>query len=132
MIRSVSLLALVLVPLALALGACSKKEDGNKAPAAASPLPKAEAERGLQACNAYVARLCACAESRPELAEECALAQSRPQAFQLNLELSATPGLSGAEHDAVKAEARKIAAACFEDEARLDPETCPRPAPAAP
>lgn len=125
MIRPVALLALLL-PLALSQGACSKKEASDSAAPAVSPLPKAEAERGLQACQAYVARLCACAESQPELAEECALARARPQAFQLNLDLSATPGLEGAEQKAVKVEARKIAAACFEDEARLDPETCPR------
>src|SRR5690606_20290519 len=101
-------------------------------PPAVSPLPKAEAERGLQACNAYVARICACAESRPELAEECTLARARPQAFQLNLELSATPGLSDAEQTAVKVEARKIAAACFEDEARLDSTLCPRAETTAP
>lgn len=109
--------------------ACSKKASSEQGETAPSPLPKAEAERGLKACESYVARLCACAESHPELAEDCTLAKARPQAFALNLELSATPGLAPAEQTAVKVEARKIAAACFEDESKLDPQLCPRLAP---
>lgn len=112
--------------------ACNKASDESSSQSAVSPLPKAEAERGMQACQVYVARVCSCAETHSEFEETCTLAKALPQAFQLNLDLSATPGLTGAEQSAVKVEARKIAAACFEDAAKLDEKVCPRLAPASP
>ncbi len=124
-LRSV-LVCLCALGAVLALPACSKKQASEGQEAAPSPLPKAEAERGMKACEAYVARLCACAETHPELAEDCTLAKARPQAFALNLELSATAGLESADQTAVKVEARKIAAGCFEADSKLDPEMCPR------
>lgn len=115
--------------LLLPMLSCNSKDGGNSSHSSASPLPKAEAERAIQACQAYVEQICACAETHPKFEETCTLAKALPQALQLNLDLSATPGLTVVEQSAVKVEARKIAAGCFQDASKLDESICPRPAP---
>jgi hypothetical protein len=90
-------------------------------------LPQEEILRGQKACQSYVDRVCACAKTQSEMADECALAKARPEALQLNIDLMTTPGLPVVEAQAVKVEARKIIAACFADEGRIDPLKCPRP-----
>lgn len=111
--------ALLLAP------ACSKESASGSAPAVEA-LPKQEIERGRTACQAYVDRVCACARNHADMADECALSKARPEAFEINIELARASGLSKIELQAVKVEARKIVAACFEDEGRLDAEKCPR------
>ncbi len=117
-------LVLATLVLSFAGGGCSKEESKSEA-SSISPLPAKEVERGRKACEAYVARVCKCAETKPEMAEECALAKARPEAFDLNVGLAETPGLSDVEFQAVKLAAKKIAAACFEDTGKLDAAQCP-------
>lgn len=115
----------------LAMGACSKKSsDSGDRPAKIAPMPPAEIARAEQACESYVARVCACAETHPELARQCELAKASPGALQINLELLASDGLEIGEQKAVKVEARKIAAVCFEADGKLDVAMCPRNSPA--
>jgi len=116
---------LVVVALFLALGGCAK-EEAAPAPGKIEGLAPVEVERGIKACDAYVARVCACAETRSEFAETCALAKASPTALQINLDLLASSGLKVVEQKAVKVEARKIVAACFAAESKLDVATCPR------
>ncbi|RMH43298.1 MAG: hypothetical protein D6689_05455 [Deltaproteobacteria bacterium] len=109
---------------------CKKKADDEPDPWTAPPvMSDAEQQRGRQACEAYVARLCACAESRPELAESCRLAQAQPEALaQLFGMLNGKEGALGQrELREAQHTARRIIKDCFEKDAALDPATCPRP-----
>jgi hypothetical protein len=116
--------------LLLAIGACSKKsDDGGSSPARIAPMPPAEIARAEQACTSYVARVCACADTHPELTRQCELAKASPGALQINLELLQSDGLEIGEQKAVKVEARKIAAVCFEADGKLDAAMCPRKSP---
>ena len=118
-------LRVILGLVVLASTGCSKESATESAPVV-EPLPKDEILRGRKACQAYVDRVCACAQKHVAMADECALAKARPEAFELNLEAATAPGLSKIELQAVKVAARKIAAACFEDDGRLDVVQCPR------
>lgn len=115
----------MLLALACATSACSKESKSSEKPAV-EPLPAEEVTRGRKACETYVARVCECAKSHTDLADECALSKARPEAFELNLNVIASEGLSKIEVQAAKVEARKIAAACFEADARLEVSKCPR------
>lgn len=117
---------LALACLTLSGASCSKESEKAETSTVA-PLPEEEVTRGHKACEAYVARVCECATAHADMAEECAMAKARPEAFQLNLDVLASEGLSAIELQASKAAARKIAAACFEADGRLDPTKCPRP-----
>lgn len=112
--------------LMLAPAGCSKESGEKSAEPVVDPLPKEEIDRGRTACQSYVDRVCECAKTQAGMADECALAKGRPEALKLNIDLMTSPGLPVVEAKAVKVEARKIIAACFADEGRLDPATCPR------
>jgi len=128
--RACNAKTLVVLLVAAAAVGCSKKsaEEENR-PARIEPLPKAEVERAQKACTTYVERVCACAEAHPELSQQCELAKASPGALQINLDLLASVGLEVAEQKAVKVEARKIAAVCFEADGKLDVAKCPRKTP---
>lgn len=115
--------ALVLSALVQFVG-CNKEEVPKQS--LVTPMPKEEVERAEKACKTYVERVCACAKTDPKMQEECALSKGRPSALQVNLELLGSSGLEDVELKAVKVEARKIAAACFEADARLESQICPR------
>lgn len=113
--------------LTLLATACSKDEAQTPAPKIEG-LPEAEVERARQACQAYVARLCACAETEPELESQCVMAKARPEALELNIAISqgGGAGLTKTDMAVVKQETRKIAAACLEAEGRIRAGGCPR------
>ena len=120
-----ALLLVTSFALLLSVAACSKEEAG--ADKAEIPgLPKVEIQRARTACQSYQERVCACAAKAPELATDCKFAGARIDALETNLELTTAPGLNGGERKAVRVEARKIAAACFEADGRLDAAACPR------
>ena len=114
--------------LTLSTFACAKESAKEAAPLV-EPLPAEEVTRGRKACEIYVARVCDCAKSQADMADECALSKARPEAFELNLKVIASKGLSKIEVQAAKAEARKIAAACFEADSKLAVSKCPRDGP---
>jgi hypothetical protein len=118
-------LALCALLLAFASASCSK-ESATSEESKVDPLPTEEVTRGRKACDAYVLRVCECAKTHADMAEECALAKARPEAFQLNLDVAKSEGLSKVELQAGKLAARKIAAACFEADSRMDAAKCPR------
>lgn len=117
---------LLLGLLLLAMGAGCSKESSEQSKPVVEALPQDEIQRGQRACQSYVDRLCACAKTQTDMADACALAKARPEALKLNIDLMSSPGLPVVEAQAVKVEARKIIAACFADEGRLDPVKCPR------
>jgi thioredoxin-like negative regulator of GroEL len=121
--------ALVLAVIVVAASACSKREKGEPADWTAPPvMEQAEQTRGRQACDAYVERLCACVEARPELADQCTLARSQPEALaQLLGMINGEEGKLGKrEMREAQHTARRIIKDCFEKDAALDPASCPR------
>ncbi len=120
---------MVLLVVAGALGCSKKSSEQGERPVRVEALPKAEVERAQKACTSYLKRVCACAKTTPELEQQCELAKASPGALQINLDLLASEGLQVAEQKAVKVEARKIAAACFEADGKLDIALCPRDRP---
>jgi hypothetical protein len=108
-----------LILLALA-GACSeKKADAPKGPPA---LPAGEVQRGQDACNAYVAKICAC--TAPAAQKQCALAKALPEAMQLALATAANPTTE--HNDALRAltSVRETTKECIEQTARLPALGC--------
>ena len=116
--------------LALALG-CSERDEPPEPEAWTGPPPVGEAEkrRGLAACADYKTRVCACAESRRELAEECRMADGRISALELSLRIAAAESESGDESSSralAISNARKVMRRCIEQAAELA-RGCPTP-----
>jgi hypothetical protein len=122
---------LVALAMLAALAGCSKKE--KKAKPRVEPMSAAEKQRGVDACTAYVERLCRCAETRPELKESCALVRTA----QLEALRMAVAASNKKDEDAhvrwrTQVTARRIIQTCFEENNRLDPSICPvEPPPAS-
>jgi hypothetical protein len=108
----------------LACVACKKSEPPP--PAADLPtLSASEVQRGRDACAAYVAKVCACAEAVPAMKEPCALARPLAEAIQVGADVSA--GSDATRRDALQANAsvRTIVKKCIEETARLPAAGCP-------
>jgi len=127
------LVAVWLVVAVIALGvtgACSKSQDQGTAQDLPEPVDPAEGERGKQACQAYVAQLCACAESRPddaELAESCRMAPAKLSSLAAVLEVNRT-SQDLTEIVSTERTARKIMSSCIEEQSRLLGKGCRPPA----
>ena len=106
---------------------CSRETE--KKPEGPEPMKKEERERGVQLCEGWVARVCACAEKDPSLREPCDLARSQPEALRMPLALldGAEGPLNDRERRMTEAAARKIVAACVKADAALPLERCARP-----
>lgn len=117
-----------LVPILLVLAACGAKDDDPPEWTAPPVMEPAEQQRGLQACTAYVERLCACAETHADLADQCTLARSQPEALdQLLGMVNGDEGkLGDREIREAQHSARRIIKDCFEKDAALSPTRCPR------
>jgi hypothetical protein len=110
----------------------------NKRPAALSSV---EIARSEQACEAYVKAVCACADEvkmqngsadtvAADLAEQCKLAEALPEALKTSLGILTSADLT--KQDVVEAQdaAKKIAAECITQTARLASRGCGRGQPA--
>ncbi len=110
--------------LALVLGiGCSKAETpapAERPPAIAAP----EVQRGLDACQAYVTKACACAQKTPALAETCTLAKSLPEAIEIGKRVASYP--SSTSQDAAQAAhtIRNTVKQCIEQTALLASKGC--------
>lgn len=108
----------------LALAACSERKRSEEPPPSQTPPPvtAAEKDRGVAACTDYKRRVCACAESRPNLAESCRLADARFDALEMSLKLADAAEDTG-EADSEKAmaisNARRVMRKCIEEAAAL-------------
>ena len=112
----------------LVLAASCKKDPPPPAPATGSDKPVmtvAEVKRNRDACNDYVAKVCACAETVADLKQPCALAKAYPDAMETALDTAANTESTRRDalqaHDAI----RKIVKTCIEETARLPGLGCP-------
>jgi hypothetical protein len=118
----------------------SKIDPFTKRPAALSAV---EIARSEQACDTYVKAVCGCADQfktqsgsadpvAADLAEQCKLAEALPEALKTSLGILTSADLT--KQDVVEAQdaAKKIAAECITQNARLASRGCGRgePAPA--
>lgn len=114
--------------LLIAAPGCQKKDAGPQAEEMPAPISKSEAERGVEACRAYVQRVCACAEAKPdnaELEELCYLAPAKARSVDMVLEVNLTTK-DGKERVATRETARRIVSSCIEEQGMLDGKGCPR------
>lgn len=127
--KLVCALCLAGVLWALASG-CGRSREDESAP---EPLPaaisEAEEERGQAACEAYVERVCACAQAKPDnrdIEQACQLAPAKRSS--LNLVLRANRSSDNLE-DRVKTgiTAQRIMGSCISEQGKLDSLGCPRP-----
>jgi hypothetical protein len=88
-------------------------------------MPASEIKRGQDACKAYVARVCACAETVPAMQQACALAGALPDALQVGLDVAANAESSRRDVLHANDSVRKIAKECIEQIARLPVAGCP-------
>jgi len=112
--------ALVVAALLGSLGGCAKKAEPP--PAAVVQMPADEVKRGQDACDAYVAKVCAC--TAPAAAQECKLAKALPDAIQLSLGVAAGTQKSDEARSAIR-EIRKVVKGCVESLAQLPALGCP-------
>lgn len=119
---SARLAALAMVVLA-ATGCRSSRDAPPDPGEGPPPLTESERELGTKACNDYQARVCACAESRAELAADCRMAGSRLEALELSSNVSIAEGTSAADRAAALGNARQIIRRCVEQSAELA-KTC--------
>lgn len=102
----------------LATAGCKRHHDD--APAARpSTVTAAERQLATDACGDYVARLCACAQLKPELAPQCKLKHAKPEALALALAVADDPSSSADSVARARAEMGKIVARCIEEAAQL-------------
>src|SRR6185436_11025735 len=79
------------LPLVLLLLLGCAKEEGASAPVGgdtSTSLTPAEVAQGVGLCEAYVTRVCRCAEKDAELKETCELARGQPEALKMSVHLS--------------------------------------------
>lgn len=114
------------VALAMSVAGCGKKHDRDEAagPPKVTISPE-EKKLATDACNDYVAKLCACAEKKPELAETCKLKHAKPEALALALGVVADPSSSADSVARARSEVGKIVARCIEEAAQLPALGCP-------
>lgn len=91
---------------------CSKSEDHQAPKQQLRPLPVEEIRRGQDACDAYVAKICACPSDHAK--DECKLAQSYPAALKLAAETAANPETSQDNAARAQVNIRETAKQCIE------------------
>lgn len=130
----IAFVALFAAGAGVSLGACSKRQEDSAAQALPEPVDPAETERGEQACEAYVAQLCACAGSRPddaELAEACHMAPAKLKSLAAVIEVNRT-SQDLTEIVSTERTARRIMRSCIEEQSRLLGKGCRPPSSAKP
>ncbi len=115
----------LLIVLALCT-ACSKKTEQAPPPATTEPaIPEAEIKRGQDACNGYVAKLCACAETVPAAKDKCELAKSLPEAITVATGVTMSKDSSTKDVKQAAASIRATIKSCIEQTAQLPALGCP-------
>lgn len=118
--------ALALAIAALVAGAGCKKRKDEPAPAGRPPvIGEVELKRGHDACNAYVARVCACAKTVEAAKERCTLAKALPESLEVALEVAAHPETERKDVLQSADALRKTVARCIELTAKLPELGCP-------
>ena len=119
-------LALALVPAIAGCKGKSKSEGGAFGGGSGRPVPIAapERQRGSDACEDYLARVCACAKTKPDLLTTCEN-RSLPDALHMALAVDDDPAATRLNVLQAQAEARKIIARCIEESTKLPSMGCP-------
>jgi hypothetical protein len=109
------------------LGGCAKKEEpaGGATNTPPEVIPAAEIKRGRDACEAYVAKVCTCAQTNTALAEQCKLAKALPEALEVDREIGNSPELPKKDAIAITISLRKTIKECIEQTAKLPAAGCP-------
>ena len=115
-----------LLVLAICAG-CKPQADAPPPPEtrAMPSLPASEVKRGQDACRAYVAKVCACAETVAALSQRCNLAHALVDAIQVGADVATNP--DSTRRDAVQSNAsvRSVVKECIEQLAKLPADGCP-------
>ncbi|MGE5182926.1 MAG: hypothetical protein ACM31C_12725 [Acidobacteriota bacterium] len=117
--------------LALVLGfglgacACANKHEAPPAQDKAPAMAPEEIQRSRDACQAYVDRVCACADKLAAVKQQCGLAKALPDAIRLGLEVAASPDSSKDDVLQAQASVRKAVKECIEQTAKLPSLGCP-------
>jgi len=121
-------LTLAVVAALVGVGAGCKRGQQDAAPGSDQrppPIAATERQMGTDACADYVARLCACAAKKPELAATCKLKHAKPEALALALAVADDPASLPDSVARAKVEVGKIVARCIEEAAQLPTLGCP-------
>jgi len=110
--------------LFIALVACAKKQDAPRDEPAAPAMPAAEIQRSRDACEAYAAKVCACAAKTPAVQNQCDLARALPDAVRLGLEVADSPDSKRNDVIGAQESVRKAAKECIEEIAKLPALGC--------
>jgi hypothetical protein len=114
------------VVAACLLAACSKDSPPPPGPEQPPPvIPAIEVQRAVDACDAYVAKVCKCAETVAPAKERCDLARGLPEALEISKHLAANPKAEREDALAAGANIRKIVKQCVEQTAKLAELSCP-------
>ena len=108
----------------LLVAACSKSEEQAPYKPAPSLLPETELKRGRDACAAYVAKVCKCAETMPSLAEQCRLAKALPEALEVDQSVGTAPGVEKQDSTSLAVAVRKTIKSCIDQTAKLPTQGC--------
>jgi hypothetical protein len=110
----------------LACAGCKQHSEPAPAATTARPvIPVSEVKRGQDACKAYVAKVCACAETVPAMKHDCELSRSYPEAMQVSLDVAATADSTRLDVLQANDSVRKIVKQCIEATAKLPGAGCP-------
>jgi hypothetical protein len=118
--------ALLCIALGIA-GACRKQAEPEPA-SLPPPVSEPEATRGLDACQGYREKVCACAESKPEdaeLRELCDVSAAKRSGLELVLQVNRTTALAD-ERLKTADTVRRYVRSCIEGIAALAARGCPR------
>lgn len=109
---------------ALGCGASKSPPEGAPGAAATPPLTEVERTRTTEACTAYVAALCGCAKTKPELQPSCELDASLQQGVSHMLTVEGTVR-DDDKRKMAQHQLRRMAATCVERMAQLPTKGCP-------
>lgn len=108
------------------VAACAKKSEDAPPPTNNAPaIPAAELKRGEDACNAYLAKACACAETVPAATERCEAAKAFPEVVRMGTELTMSTDSSAKDVKQAVMTIRKTIAECIQQTAQLPTLGCP-------
>lgn len=112
-------LVLALALVASLAGCAKKKESKHDDKAAVATMSDSEIQRSRDACATYVEKVCACAQTKPDLVKQCELAKALPEAVRIGLEVAASPDSKPDIVEQSYASVRKTVAECIEQTAKL-------------
>lgn len=119
---------LVAAALLAACGCSKSAEDasGGAGSAEVRPVMSAvEVKTSTDACEAYVTRACACAQTVAAAKGACDASHALPDAIRVALEVAANPDTSGHDIKQTQTFVRDTMKECIEDTARLAQLGCP-------